>query len=267
MPELDDSRFAAVTRLHGSEGFAKLQQAHVCVIGIGGVGSWVCESLARCGIGEITLIDADDVCVTNINRQIHALSQTIGQAKVTAMAQRITDINPVCKVNARATFFLASTAQELLNTPYDFVVDAIDSISHKTLLIALCKHKNINIVTVGGAGGKTEIAGIQVLDLGLTHGDKLLSKTRSILRKQYGFPKFADKKFNIPAVFSAEPVKLPWCDLSEPEEKTSLRLDCNNGFGTDMTVISSFGVTAAHYVIQSLIGSKPNSHLWNHKVQ
>lgn len=253
MAHTEKQRFGGVKRLHGSNGFAKLQKAHVCVIGIGGVGSWACETLARCGVGEITLIDADDVCVTNINRQIHALTETIGQEKVSAMAQRIHNINPDCIVNQKTSFFLQASADELLLAKYDYVIDAIDSIKHKTLLISMCKQRGINIITVGAAGGKTAISGIEVKDLGLTHGDRLLSKVRAILRKNYGFPKFAGKKFKVPAVFSAETVKLPWCDITDKSQQTSLRLDCNNGFGTDMAVISIFGITAAHHVIHQII--------------
>ena len=255
MAQSEKQRFGGVERLHGQTGFDKLIKAHVCVIGIGGVGSWACETLARCGVGEITLIDADDVCVTNINRQIHALTETIGQEKVTAMAQRIHSINPACIVNQKPSFFLQTSAEKLLSVKYDYVIDAIDSIKHKTLLISMCKQRNINIITVGGAGGKTNISGIQVLDLGLTHGDRLLSKVRAILRKSYEFPKFAGEKFKVPAVFSAETVKLPWCDITDENQQTSLRLDCNNGFGTDMAVISIFGITAAHHVIHQIINT------------
>ena len=245
-------RFGGVKRLYGHEGFAQLQAAHVCVVGIGGVGSWACEALARSGIGEITLIDADDICTTNINRQIHALTQTIGQEKVKTMAQRIRDINPDCTVHEETCFFLASNAEKLLKDSFDFVIDAIDSIKHKCLLIALCHQKQINLITVGGAGGKKEISCIQLCDLGLTHGDRLLSKVRATLRKQYDFPKYANQKFKIMSVFSPEAVQMPWCDLTNGEQKTSFKLDCNNGFGTDVTVISIFALTAAHYVISSL---------------
>lgn len=245
-------RFGGVERLYGKQGLAQLQAAHVCVVGIGGVGSWACEALARSGIGEITLIDADDICTTNINRQIHALTQTVGQEKVKTMAQRIRDINPECTVHEETCFFLASTAEKLLANSYDFVIDAIDSIKHKCLLIALCQQKDIKIITVGGAGGKKEISGIQVCDLGLTHGDRLLSKVRALLRKQYDFPRYAGQKFKIMSVFSPEAVQIPWCDLPQGEQRTSLKLDCNNGFGTDMTVISIFALTAAHHVIAML---------------
>ena len=249
----DKQRFGGVQRLYSDQAFSKLNNAHVCVVGVGGVGSWACETLARNGVGEITLIDADDICVTNINRQIHAVSETIGQEKVTAMANRIKSINPDCKVHSMPAFFLESTAEELLSTHYDFVIDAIDSIKHKCLLIHLCKENNIKLVTVGGAGGKTQIKGIEVCDLGLTHGDRLLAKVRATLRKNYGFPKFKGKKFKVVSVFSSENVKLPWCEVDQEKTKTSLKLDCNNGFGTDMAVISVFGITAAHYVVQQLV--------------
>jgi len=253
MSDSNKQRFGGVARLHGNDGIQKLQNSHVCVIGIGGVGSWVAEALARSGVGKMTLIDADDICVTNINRQIHALTETIGQEKVSVMAQRIKSINPDCQVNQETTFFLESTAEKLLKPKYDFVVDAIDSIKHKCLLISLCKEKGINLVTLGGAGGKTEIKDIQLCDLGLTYGDRLLSKVRATLRKNYHFPKYKNKKFKVMSVFSPEAVKLPWCDLPEGEERTSLKLDCNNGFGTDVNVISVFGITAAHYVINQIL--------------
>jgi tRNA A37 threonylcarbamoyladenosine dehydratase len=255
MTQANNDRFGGVARLHGSDGFTKLQKAHVCIIGVGGVGSWVAESLARSGVGQITLIDADDVCATNINRQVHALSQTIGHEKVSAMAERVKSINPECQVNTEVTFFLESTAEKLLTTKYDFVVDAIDSIKHKSLLIALCKQKDISMITIGGAGGKVNIADIQVCDLGRSYDDRLLCKLRKELRKKYGFPRFKNKKFHVPCVFSPEMPQLPWCEVDDKDQQTSLKLDCNNGFGTDMTVVSIFGITAAHYVIQQIVNN------------
>ena len=253
MTQLNNDRFGGLTRLYGNDGFEKLQKAHVCVIGVGGVGSWAAEALARAGIGEISLVDADDICVTNINRQIHALTETVGQEKVSAMASRIKNINPDCKINKETTFFLESTADKLLAPNYDFVIDAIDSIKHKSLLIALCKEKDINLITIGGAGGKVNIADIQVCDLGRSYDDRLLCKLRKELRNKYGFPRFKNKKFHIQCVFSPEMPQLPWCEVDNQDEQTSLKLDCNNGFGTDMTVVSIFGITAAHYVIQQIV--------------
>jgi tRNA A37 threonylcarbamoyladenosine dehydratase len=253
MTQLNNDRFGGLTRLYGNDGFEKLQKAHVCVIGVGGVGSWAAEALARAGIGEISLVDADDICVTNINRQIHALTETVGQEKVSAMASRIKNINPDCKINQETTFFLESTADKLLAPNYDFVIDAIDSIKHKSLLIALCKEKDINLITIGGAGGKVNIADIQVCDLGRSYDDRLLCKLRKELRNKHGFPRFKNKKFHIQCVFSPEMPQLPWCEVDNQDEQTSLKLDCNNGFGTDMTVVSIFGITAAHYVIQQIV--------------
>jgi len=256
MTDSTKQRFGGVTRLHGDAAFEKLAQSHVCVIGVGGVGSWACEILARNGIGKITLIDADDVCVTNINRQIHALSQTIGQEKVKSMSERIKSINPDCSVHEQTTFFMQSSADKLLKPKYDFVIDAIDSIKHKSLLIALCKEKHIPMITIGGAGGKVNIADIQVSDLGRSYDDRLLCKLRKELRNKYGFPRFKKKKFHVMCVFSPEMPKLPWCDIedkNDKEQQTSLKLDCNNGFGTDAAVVSVFGITAAHYVISQII--------------
>lgn len=259
-------RFGGVERLHGKQGFEKLKKAHVAVIGVGGVGSWVCEALARNAVGELSLIDADDVCVTNINRQIHALSDTVGQEKISAMAKRLHLINPDCQIHQHPSFFMSSTAESLLLGSYDFVVDAIDSLKHKTLLIALCREKGIPLISVGGAGGKSQVADIQVSDLSQAYGDRLLSKVRANLRKHHGFPKAStkgkNKKFNVPCVFSPESAKMPWCEVVEEGEnsnnttnqsRTSLKLDCNNGFGTDVTVISIFGLTAANYVTQALV--------------
>ncbi len=256
MNQDNKQRFSGVARLHGETAFNKLQNAHVCVIGIGGVGSWVAEALARSGVGELTLIDADDICVTNINRQIHAVTETIGQEKVRAMADRVKSINPVCQVNEETSFFLPSTAEKLLSPKYDFVVDAIDSIKHKCLLIAMCKQQDINMITIGGAGGKVNIADIQVKDLGRSYDDRLLCKLRKELRNKYGFPRFKNKKFHVQCVFSPEMPELPWCDVEGKEQQTSLKLDCNNGFGTTMMVVSIFGITAAHYVVNWIIENK-----------
>ncbi len=253
MTQSNKQRFGGVERLHGKHAFERLTHAHVCVIGIGGVGSWVAEILARNGVGEITLIDADDVCVTNINRQIHAMSQTIGQEKVKAMSDRIKSINPDCVVHEKTTFFLQSTAEKLLEPRYDFVIDAIDSIKHKSLLIALCKEKEIPMITIGGAGGKVNIADIQVKDLGRSYDDRLLCKLRKELRNKYGFPRFKNKKFHVMCVFSPEMPKLPLCETDDKAQQTSLKLDCNNGFGTDAAVVSVFGITAAHYVISQIV--------------
>ncbi len=242
-------RFGGIERLYGMAGFEHLQQAHVAVVGIGGVGCWAAEMLARSGVGEITLIDADEVCVTNINRQVHALNSTVGQPKVMAMKNRILDINPDCEVHAVQQFFMASNADELLSADYDYLIDAVDSVKHKVLLLAMCREHNISVVTTGGAGGKTKANHLQVSDLAQTHGDRLLKKVRYELRRHHGFKGL--NKFGITAIFSDEPMTLPFCETGEQQ---SYRLDCDSGYGTTPTVISGFGVMAADWVIQSLTG-------------
>lgn len=241
-------RFGGIERLYGAEGLLKLQQAHVAIVGVGGVGCWAAEMLARSGVGDITLIDADEVCVTNINRQVHALNSTVGQFKVSVMKDRILDINPDCKVHAKQQFFMASNAEELLSANYDYLIDAVDSVKHKVLLLAQCQQHNIPVVTTGGAGGKKQANNLQIMDLAQTHGDRLLKKVRYELRRHHGFKSL--NKFNIPAVFSDEPMVLPFC---ETDEQQSYRLDCDSGYGTAPTVISGFGTMAADWVIQKLI--------------
>ncbi|KAA3639709.1 MAG: tRNA threonylcarbamoyladenosine dehydratase [Proteobacteria bacterium] len=241
-------RFGGVERLYGAVGFQRLQQAHVAIVGIGGVGCWAAEMLARSGVGELTLIDADEVCVTNINRQVHALNSTVGQFKVNAMKDRILDINPDCVVHAKQQFFMASNAEQLLTADYDYLIDAVDSVKHKVLLLALCRQHKIAVITTGGAGGKSRANNLQIKDLAQTHGDRLLKKVRYELRRHHGLETL--KNFDIPAIFSDEPMVLPFCESAEQQ---SYRLDCDSGYGTTATVISGFGVMAADHVIQAII--------------
>jgi tRNA A37 threonylcarbamoyladenosine dehydratase len=240
------ARFGGIERLLGEEALAQLQQSHVAIVGVGGVGCWAAEMLARSGVGKITLIDADELCVTNINRQIHALDSTVGKSKVQVMAKRINDINPVCKVICHEQFFMASTANELL-LDYDYLIDAIDSVKHKVLLLAECLKRRIPVVTCGGAGGKTDPSSIQSTDLAKTNGDRLLKKVRYELRKHHGLK--GKKKFKIQAVFSDQAMILPFCEV---EDKQSFKLDCDSGYGTSPMVISSFGILAADVVVKQL---------------
>ncbi|KEZ72887.1 thiamine biosynthesis protein ThiF, partial [Pseudomonas syringae pv. syringae FF5] len=149
----EDPRFAGIARLYGIEGLARLRAAHVAVVGIGGVGSWAAEAMARSGVGEISLFDMDDVCVSNSNRQLHALSTTVGQSKVEVMAERIRAINPDCIVHAVADFVTRDTMAECITPDMDFVIDCIDSVNAKAALISWCKRRKIQMVTTGGAGG------------------------------------------------------------------------------------------------------------------
>ena len=180
-----EQRFGGIGRLYTPEGLARLRQAHVCVIGIGGVGSWVVEALARSGVGQITMIDMDDICVTNINRQLPALSGNIGKLKTEVMAKRVQLINPECVVNIIDDFISPDNQAEYLNRGYDYVIDAIDNVKTKAAMIAYCKRNKIKIITIGGAGGQTDPSKIQIADLSKTIQDPLLAKVRSVLRKDF----------------------------------------------------------------------------------
>ena len=188
-------RFGGTQRLYGINETDTLRASHVCIVGIGGVGSWVAEALARSAIGHITLIDLDDICVTNTNRQIHALQSTIGEAKVDAMRERILQINPDCKVDVIEDFVTPDNAKELLNKHMDYVVEATDSVKAKAAMIAHCKRNKIPIITIGGAGGQIDPTQIAVADLAKTIQDPLAAKLRYILRKEYGFTTNSKRRF------------------------------------------------------------------------
>ena len=197
-----EQRFGGIGRLYTPEGLARLRQAHVCVIGIGGVGSWVVEALARSGVGQISMIDMDDICVTNINRQLPALSGNIGKLKTEVMAERVKLINPECVVNIIDDFISPDNQAEYLNRGYDYVIDAIDNVKTKAAMIAYCKRNKIKIITIGGAGGQTDPSKIQIADLSKTIQDPLLAKVRSVLRKDFNFTQNPQRKFVVDAVFS-----------------------------------------------------------------
>ncbi|MDP6944079.1 MAG: tRNA threonylcarbamoyladenosine dehydratase [Myxococcota bacterium] len=246
-------RFGGVGRLVGDEGLERLSSAHVCIIGIGGVGSWAAEALARTGVGRLTLVDMDDVCITNTNRQVHAVDGVVGRPKVSAMAERIAAVNPDCQVAALAEFFTAETADDILERGFDFVVDAIDTVKHKCVLIVRCRAAGIPIVTVGGAGGKVDPAQIAVADLTVSTHDGLLRRVRKKLRQDHGLG--SEGPWDLPCVFSTELPRFPTpeggiCDQPSPD--TSLRLDCASGYGTASFVTGAFGFAAASVVVRAL---------------
>ncbi|MCX6131812.1 MAG: tRNA threonylcarbamoyladenosine dehydratase, partial [Proteobacteria bacterium] len=175
-------RFNGIGRLYGEKALQRFQASHLAVIGIGGVGSWTAEALARSGVGRLTLIDLDEVCISNSNRQVHALQNTIGQLKVNVIAERLRLINPQLEVSAIGDFFTSQTSERLLDIGFDGVVDAIDSLQNKCLLIARCRARHIPIVTVGGAGGRRDPTQIQVHDLSASSHDALLRHVRRELR-------------------------------------------------------------------------------------
>jgi tRNA A37 threonylcarbamoyladenosine dehydratase len=257
LPEDYLQRFGGLGRLYGAAALPRLHAAHVAVIGVGGVGSWVVEGLARSGIGAVTMIDLDDVCVTNVNRQLPALDGNIGRPKVAALADRVRLINPACKVTAVTDFFTAESAPRLLAGRHDWVVDCIDSVTNKALVIAECVRRGQPVVTVGGAGGKRDATRIRVGDLGGAHGDDLLKLVRRKLRRDHGFAKGEGHDYGIPCVSSQEKPVYPWADgtcSSEPEEGSNLRLDCATGFGTAVFVTAAFGFAAAGEVVRRVAG-------------
>ena len=245
-----EQRFGGIGRLYTPEGLAKLRQSHICVIGIGGVGSWAVEALARSGIGKITMIDMDDICVTNINRQIHALTSTVATLKTEAMKTRIAEINPECQVEIIDDFISPDNLADYLNRGYDYVIDAIDSVKTKAALIAYCKRNKIKLITTGGAGGQTDPSKIQIADLSKTIQDPLAARVRSLLRKEYNFSQNPKRKFGIDCVFSTQPLIFP--KMGEGCE-VSATMNCANGFGAVTIVTATFAFFAVGRVIDKLL--------------
>jgi tRNA A37 threonylcarbamoyladenosine dehydratase len=256
----DDLRFGGLARLYGAGGLERLTRASVCVVGVGGVGSWAAEALARSGVGHITLVDLDDVCLSNVNRQLHALDGVIGRPKVEVMAERIRAIHPSCHARAVAEFFTETTAEQILGTGFDFVVDAIDQVANKCLLIARCRKEEISIICVlprrpqnkknptlggGGGGGRRDPAAIRVADLAQTSHDALLQQVRKKLRDDYGFARDPKTPFGVPCVFSIE-------SAVRPADGCAGRVTCDNGYGTASFVTGTFGLVAASRVVSRI---------------
>jgi tRNA A37 threonylcarbamoyladenosine dehydratase len=233
---------------------ARLRNAHVAVIGIGGVGSWAVEALARSGIGTLTLIDFDEVCLSNINRQLPALTRTVGKTKVSVMKERVLEINPECTVNAVEEFFTAANSDALLRGGFDFVFDAIDSVPNKCLLLARCRDQQIPVITAGAAGGRSDPSAIRIADLASCTHDRLLQRVRKILRTDYGFSSVASS-FGIDAVFSPEPPMYPKADgtVCAAREGGDMRLNCDSGFGTATFITGTFGFIAAAQIVKKLL--------------
>ncbi|KVE39416.1 tRNA cyclic N6-threonylcarbamoyladenosine(37) synthase TcdA [Burkholderia sp. TSV86] len=251
-------RFGGLARLYGASALAAFERSRVAVIGIGGVGSWAAEALARSAIGELTLIDLDNVAESNTNRQIHALDGNYGKPKVDAMAERIALIDPACKVVKIEDFVEPGTLDAMLGAGFDFVIDAIDSVRTKVALIAWCVARAQPLVTVGGAGGQLDPTRIRIDDLAQTIQDPLLSKVRAQLRKQHGFPRGPKAKFKVSAVYSDEPLIYPQaaaCGAGDSVAQASAMgaagLNCA-GFGSSVCVTASFGFAAAAHALRAL---------------
>lgn len=250
-------RFGGIARLYGAAALEKFSRAHVAIIGIGGVGSWAVEALARSGVGKITMVDLDEVCITNINRQLHAMDGEIGKQKTDAMLDRIKLINPECEVICEQTFYNEKTSDRLLSGNIDFVIDAIDLMMQKTLLIAECKKRNIPVVTCGGAGGKLDPTSIKVSDIAKVTRDALLHKVRTRLRSKFGFPKAVNlkaPKFGVEAIFFDQPAVFPDADECDTEQSNgqSMRLNCASGFGSVTHMTATLGLFAAQRALKQL---------------
>jgi len=248
MNEQDSKRrFGGVERLYGKNNLDKFARSHIVVIGIGGVGSWVAEALARNAIGKLTLIDLDVVAESNINRQLPALSNTIGCNKIDVMAERIKQINAHCEVISIDEFISVDNISDLIVSDADYVADCIDSSRTKAVVIAWCKRNKIKIITIGGAGGQKDPTLIKIADLSKTQHDPLLSRTRKILRREYNFSSNSKRRFSIPCVYSTEHLQ-----NSEPPESNIFDLSCAGGIGSSVMVTGSFGFLAAAYILSKL---------------
>ncbi len=248
-----ERRFGGVRRLYGDGGFQRIQRANVCIVGIGGVGSWVAEALARSAVGQITLIDLDMIAESNVNRQIHALDGEFGKAKTDAMAERIREINPACQIETIEDFVTPENLGAMLGGGFDYIVDAIGQVRTKAAMIAWCVEKGISIVTAGGAGGQLDPSRIEIADLSRTVQDPLLSKVRSRLRKEYGFPRDQKRKFGVPAVFSSEPLSYPEAGAACDLPSSPAGLNCA-GYGSSVCVTATFGLIAASVALRRIAG-------------
>jgi len=256
------SRFSGIDRLYGLGALARFSRCKVAVIGLGGVGSWVVEALARSGVGGLTLVDADDVCVSNSNRQLPALDGNFGRNKAEAMAERCRAINPLMQVTPLPVFLTASNLAELLDDGFDLVVDACDSFRSKVELIAWCRRRKQPVVTVGSAGGRMDPTLVRVRDLSRTEHDAMLALVRKKLRSEFNFPKNHQRYFGVPAVYSLENVRYPQPDGSvcglRPAlgADAALKLDCGTGLGAATHITGAFAFAAAGKALELLLRAR-----------
>ena len=259
-------RFAGIDRLYGRGAVERLDTRRVAVIGLGGVGAWAAEALARSGVGHLTLVDADDLCVSNTNRQLPALAGNYGRSKVEAMAERLRAIHPQIDVDPVAHFLTTKNLDELLDRNFDLVLDACDSFRTKVVAIAWCRRRKVPMVTVGSAGGRTDPTQVRVRDLSRTEHDAMLSLIRKKLRGEFGFPRSTDRYFGVSAVYSLENVRYPQADGSvcgvrpQMDKDAALKLDCGAGLGAATHVTGAFAFAAVGRAMTLLLKpDKPQS--------
>lgn len=257
-------RFAGMNRLYGACATERLAQAHVCVVGVGGVGSWAVEALARCGVGTLTLIDADHVVESNVNRQIQAVTDTLGKAKITALRERIVQINPDCVVHEVDDFIDADTLT-LLPAAADVVLDCTDQVRAKLAMVTFCKERRQKLLTCGAAGGKTDATRITQSDLAYSIQDPILAKIRQTLRRESRslHPSTVHKskrpvKMDVPVLYSDEAVRYPVasaevCAVADTSVVDAPQgLNCA-GFGSSVMVTASFGMAAAQWAVAQIL--------------
>lgn len=243
---LPSARFAGIDRLYGRGAVVRLAAASVAVVGVGGVGSWVVEALARSGVGRLRLIDADDVCESNVNRQLPAIEGSFGQPKVALLRDRVKAINPDCQVEAVVEFVTTASLERLLDGGFDLVIDACDSFRSKLEMIVWCRRRKLPILVSGSAGGRTDPTLIRVRDLSRTEHDAMLALIRKKLRQEFHFPRNPDRYFGVPAVYSLENVRYPQADGSvcgvrpQVAGEAALKLDCGAGLGAATHVTGGF---------------------------
>lgn len=263
-----DRRFGALSRLYGPDAPSRIRSAHVAVAGLGGVGSWTVEALARCGVGALTLIDLDHIAESNVNRQIHALSSTLGQSKVDAMAERVLAINPECRITRVDDFVSPENVGEVLPGPYTVIIDCTDQAAAKIAMILHARALGVPMLLCGGAGGKTDPLALRAGDLSGAVNDALLSKLRNKLRREHGFPRASDKngkalkrvpKMGVHALWFDQPAILPdaWTKPLEGEDDMGASglnlapqgLSCA-GYGSVVTVTAAMGMAAANEALR-----------------
>jgi len=267
-------RFDRMGRLVGDDTMKQLFNTHVIVLGLGGVGSWAAESLARSGVGRLTVVDFDEICITNANRQLHALQGLVGKKKAEVMAERLQKINPQAQVEALPVFYNKETAESILGLNPDYVVDCIDNLTAKTHLLNECKLRGLKVITSCGASAKMDPTRIKISDLAKTQVDPLAHAVRKILRQEYNFPKGERKKFNITCVYSdempMEPIELKY-DLGQgfkcvcPQGQNDLHSCLHRSmiYGTASFVTGAFGLTMASWVVKDVMSRSSQNKTQN----
>ncbi len=265
MKEQLRERFAGIDRLYGAGTIEHLAGCRVAVVGMGGVGSWIVEALARTAVGHLTLIDADDICVSNTNRQLPALVGQYGRNKALAMAERCRAINPDIDVDPVESFLTGTNMAQLLDRGFDLVIDACDSFRVKVECIAWCRRRKLPIITIGAAGGRTDPTLVRVRDVSRTEHDAMMALIRKKLRSEFNFPKNAQRYFGVPAIYSLENVKYPQADGSVcglrpnlgPDE--ALKLDCGAGLGAATHITGAFAFAAVGKALEMLLKKRASA--------